>query len=613
MKIANYKTAKVGWVLDYNESKIESNTAARIGGNVAGNKEAVERIFNHFAFQRESSGLKNRFIHLKLSLSPLDNNISSKNFRQIAEKVLEGLDLKNNPFIIYRHYDTEHPHLHIVISRVTFDGNLIRDSFDGLRIKRIEEKLDKEFRLTPSSGRILSPMGIRMPQKWERERSEKTGAKSVRNYIQCGIIESINDNPTLTIFVKRLERRGIKIWRREINRESKVYHGLSCSLDPNMLKIKFQDKSPFGLAGGIEENEIDKFASQVPVKTDHKFFGKIIAKLVTNVKGIPEFCMGGTMPDDALKPYSFRAANLGPFFQYNSIMSQLSGIEPDTLEYITLRAKKPIQQDYVRKPLTENEHESSKLILAAEIKSVTRVSEALKDGIKLSEIERMDRACTEAEKNFIRMVVEANADLAEKRGHLTGREVDVFSKLILQLRNFTNEKPNPSTIKSIRLISEKNWTELQSMLNEIKDTNVRENAPSPNIMYLGIPTALSFTMMDYQLWYNSDRIDQVEDANSAERHRVQKDTMALLKALQSFDEEKVWEILTSGEPDVAKIPLEHIGKVNDPALIRLLNKLSIEMDAPPENVTIKKTAGPDIRNTNTQEQQLSKENGPELS
>lgn len=576
MKIANYKTAKVGWVIDYNESKIDAKTASRIGGNVAGKKETLERIFNHFAFQRETAGLKNRFIHLKLSLSPSDVNISSNIFRKITERVLsEGLGLNNNPYVIYRHYDTDHPHIHVVVSRVTFDGILVRDSFDGLKLKRLEQKLDKDFELTSSFDRLLSHKGVRTQQKWEKERSERTGIKSVRNYIQFAVIESLHNKPSLTVFVKRLERRGVKIWHRKIHRGLKTHHGLSYSLDPGLINVHFSEKSTNALVAGVTEKDLAILSKTNSSKIEHIFFGPILARLVLNSRGIPELCLNETKPDDHLKPYSFRAGNLGPFFQYPSILSQLSEIEQDTLNYITLMSSKRItHEDYKRKPLTENENSLSKLILAAEIRSEERVIEALREGLNLSQLESMDRVCTEEEKKFIKFAI-ANEKYQKIDENITTLAIEKLSKLTLQFTSLTQNSPHSETLRAIRLISEQKWTVLQEMLVEAMRNGSRKKAPDPVIMFLKIPTTLSLAMMDYQHWYQNENVELVEDPQSALRHMINRDTEALIVALKNFDEEKVRDILTRGMPDVKLIPLEHLGKVTDPTLSEILYDQSV--------------------------------------
>ena len=49
---------------------------------------------------------------------------SAKDWEDLAKKHYEkkGIDLKNHAYIMHTHGSTKNPHLHITVSRVTFDG-----------------------------------------------------------------------------------------------------------------------------------------------------------------------------------------------------------------------------------------------------------------------------------------------------------------------------------------------------------------------------------------------------------------------------------------------------------------------------------------------------------
>ncbi len=56
--------------------------------------------------------------------------------------------MKNQPFAVYRHFDKEHPHIHIVSSQINSDGNKISDSYLYRKSQRITRELEKKYNIT---------------------------------------------------------------------------------------------------------------------------------------------------------------------------------------------------------------------------------------------------------------------------------------------------------------------------------------------------------------------------------------------------------------------------------------------------------------------------------
>ncbi len=59
---------------------------------------------------------------------------------------MKTLGYENQPFAVYRHFDKEHPHIHIVSSQINSDGNKISDSYlYGRKSQRITRELEKKI------------------------------------------------------------------------------------------------------------------------------------------------------------------------------------------------------------------------------------------------------------------------------------------------------------------------------------------------------------------------------------------------------------------------------------------------------------------------------------
>jgi hypothetical protein len=73
----------------------------------------------------------------------LDNDLSI----QIGQDYLTHLGLAANQYIIAKHNDTKHVHLHIVANRVGFDGSVVSDKFCKNRSARASDLLEVKYGL----------------------------------------------------------------------------------------------------------------------------------------------------------------------------------------------------------------------------------------------------------------------------------------------------------------------------------------------------------------------------------------------------------------------------------------------------------------------------------
>jgi type IV secretory pathway VirD2 relaxase len=66
----------------------------------------------------------------------------------IANEYLNNMGFDQHQYAIFRHFDADHPHLHILVNRIGYDGKVISDSKDYQRSEQVLRRLEKQHGLT---------------------------------------------------------------------------------------------------------------------------------------------------------------------------------------------------------------------------------------------------------------------------------------------------------------------------------------------------------------------------------------------------------------------------------------------------------------------------------
>lgn len=92
--------------------------------------------------------------HIALSFSKEDApRLNNTVMAQIAREYMERMGIKDTQYIIGRHFDKEHPHVHIAFNRIDNDGKTISDRNDRFRSERICKELTKKYGLHFANGK----------------------------------------------------------------------------------------------------------------------------------------------------------------------------------------------------------------------------------------------------------------------------------------------------------------------------------------------------------------------------------------------------------------------------------------------------------------------------
>lgn len=109
--------------------------------------------------------------HISLDFSTQDKSRLTDQFMiDIAQKYLEKMRYQETQYIIVRHFDTEHPHLHLIINRIDNNGKRISDKKEKLRNTKVCMELTKRYGLYIASGKEnVKEHRLREPDKTKYE------------------------------------------------------------------------------------------------------------------------------------------------------------------------------------------------------------------------------------------------------------------------------------------------------------------------------------------------------------------------------------------------------------------------------------------------------------
>lgn len=134
---------------------IDSKKDARIIAHAGLFIEDVDTITKAFEAQAGMNPKVSRPVgHIALGFSKEDESrLTSRIMAGIALEYMGRMGIRNTQFFIARHFDKEHPHIHIAYNRIDNDGRTISDKNERIRSTRICKELTKKYNLYFANGK----------------------------------------------------------------------------------------------------------------------------------------------------------------------------------------------------------------------------------------------------------------------------------------------------------------------------------------------------------------------------------------------------------------------------------------------------------------------------
>ena len=139
-------------VVDYILDKGKNAQVVAYDGLFMENKETIAMSFN--AQSLMNGNVAKPVGHIALSFSKEDEpRLTNCVMGGIALEYMERMGIRDTQFFIARHFDKEHPHVHIAFNRIDNNGNTISDRHERLRSTRICKELTLIYGLHMANGK----------------------------------------------------------------------------------------------------------------------------------------------------------------------------------------------------------------------------------------------------------------------------------------------------------------------------------------------------------------------------------------------------------------------------------------------------------------------------
>jgi hypothetical protein len=211
-----------------------------IGGNMVG--QDVDRLTAQFVRARDQRpDIEKPVWHNALRL-PAGEKIGEDRFAEIAADYMHKMGFTDqHPFAVYVHDDAEGQHVHIVASRIGYDGKVYLGKNENLKSTQVISDLEEKWglKITPRAeldedGKVVMP-DVKTPTKGEIEQGIRTGETPPRVALQFLVSKAMEGNPTITDFCEQLRVAGVQVIP-AMAKTSKTVNGLSFGLNGVVFK-----------------------------------------------------------------------------------------------------------------------------------------------------------------------------------------------------------------------------------------------------------------------------------------------------------------------------------------------------------------------------------------
>lgn len=525
--------------------------------------------------QRRSVNPKaiNKFAHIKVAVAPEDK-ISNADFLVVSKEVLKEFNLMTQPSVVYRHYDTKHPHIHIVVDLVNNIGKIMRFDFSHYRGLNLSRRLAREFGLVEANKKVLTPDGKRPISYEESIKQEKSGEQSWKGYIRAVEPIARQGKPSFEIYKKRLARFNISTYTRLFtpNNEEESKIGLSFGIIPGSPVVE--------MVGTKLANDLTAFPNGIPA-------------------------VEGLRPQSSFTPFQVRASTLGDYYTFKNLEKSLGYADDLSVKSacVNIHGKRysPIldeSPDPLACLMGESKAQST-LITGILVGSVEDVYNSLLAGASVNDIDVKEKHTLPAniltEAVVMEVMLKSNGMIPTLRRAEQPRSMEAIYNGIIERAGAQYEiefgrKPNEATNKLLYGSLRNNYNLVDRAINSSGPSSLQvadpRIIPNPVLEQLSLSLQRVIGAHKGRIDLLIERTPELKRLSEREKHSL---TQRFINAMMDSKDEEVKEMMSTEDIDYSKLMKWHASRLIDNRLrLLILEKikeaeLAAEKQAKEEN------------------------------
>lgn len=159
-----------------------------------------DSIIRSFETQAKLGRISKPVAHISLDFSVQDKDkLTDQKMIEVAQEYMKNMGYGNTQVLMVRHTDREHPHVHLIMNRIDFDGKRISDQNEKIRNVKICRELTAKHGLYVSSGK----------ENVKRERLREPDATKYRIY--DALVKHVSQSRSWEELQRRLQTEGIEL------------------------------------------------------------------------------------------------------------------------------------------------------------------------------------------------------------------------------------------------------------------------------------------------------------------------------------------------------------------------------------------------------------------
>lgn len=172
----------------YNENKVAEGKATCIhASGFLWEYDEMTLIQKRQGFERlheRNERAKTKTLHISLNFDPSEK-LSVEKLRLIATAYVEKIGFSEQPFLVYRHQDAGHPHIHIVTTTIREDGSRINTHNIGRnQSEKARKEIEKIYGLVVAENKSKTNTTVTLPTPVQYGLVEtKKGISQIVNFV----------------------------------------------------------------------------------------------------------------------------------------------------------------------------------------------------------------------------------------------------------------------------------------------------------------------------------------------------------------------------------------------------------------------------------------------